>query len=138
MVATTSVVLLLNSYRYTKLSQLIDLQDYLKSFCNILPLFGFNSAKCDINIIQSFLLLTLVNEHDVESIVIKNADQFMSFIFSDNQLLDITNFPGGATGLGSFLKAYKTSETKRFFPYKWLDNHDKSREQNFPQKTPLQ
>ena len=30
------------------------------------------------------------------------------------------NFLGGATSLNSFLKAYKTKETKGFFPYEWF------------------
>ena len=34
-------------------------------------------------------------------------------------------FLGGATTLDSFLKAYKASETKGFFPYEWFDNPDK-------------
>ena len=29
-------------------------------------------------------------------------------------------FLGGATSLDSFLKAYKTSETRGFFPYEWF------------------
>ena len=40
-------------------------------------------------------------------------------------MLDIMNFLRGATSLDSFLKAYKTSETKRFFPYEWFDRPDK-------------
>ena len=35
------------------------------------------------------------------------------------------NFLGGATSLDSFLKAYRTSETKRFFPYELIDHPDK-------------
>ena len=35
------------------------------------------------------------------------------------------NFLGGATSLDSFWKAYKTSETKGFFPYKWFDQPEK-------------
>ena len=35
------------------------------------------------------------------------------------------NFLGGATSLDSFLKAYKTSETKGFFPYEGFDHTDK-------------
>ena len=31
------------------------------------------------------------------------------------------NFLGGATSLESFLKAYKTAETRGFFPYEWFD-----------------
>ena len=36
--------------------------------------------------------------------------------------MDIKNFLGGATSLDPFLKAYKSSETKRFFPYEWFDH----------------
>ena len=98
-------------------NQIFDLQDSLKRYCNVLPVFGFTSAKYDHNLIKSSLLPILVNERDIEPTVIKKANQFISFKFGDIQPLDIMNFLGGATSLDSFLKAYKTSETKRFFPY---------------------
>ena len=79
-----------------------------------LPVFGFNSAKNDLNLIKSYLLPILVNEGDIEPTVIKKTNQFISFKLGDIQLLDIMNFLGGATSLDSFLKAYKTSETKGF------------------------
>ena len=97
-------------------NQLKDLQESLERFCNVLPVFSFNSAKYDLNLIKSYLLPILVNERDIEPIVIKKANQLISFKFGDIQLLDIINFIGGATSLDSFLKALKTSETKGFFP----------------------
>ena len=106
-------------------NQLIDLQESLDRYCNVLPVFGFNSAKYDINLIKSYLLPILINERDIEPTVIKKANQFISFKFCDIQLLDIMNFPGGATSLDSFLKAYKTSETKGVFPYEWFHHPDK-------------
>ena len=36
--------------------QLIDLQEHLERYCNVLPIFGFNSAKYDLNLIKSYLL----------------------------------------------------------------------------------
>ena len=102
-------------------NQLFDLQEPFERHCNILPVFGFNSAKCDINLIKSSLLLILVNERNIEPTVIKKANQFVSFKFGDIQLLYIMNFLCDATSLDSFLKAYKTKETKNFFPYEWLD-----------------
>ena len=95
-------------------------------------MFGFNSAKYNLNSIKSYLLPILVNERDVEPTVIKKANQFISFKFGDIQLLDILNFPGGATSLDSFLKAYKTSETKGFFPYEWFDHADKMQNTELP------
>ena len=106
-------------------NQFIDLQGSLERYCNFLHVFSFNSAKYDFNLIKSYLLRILVNERDIESSVIKKANQFISFKFGDVQLLDILNFFGGATSLDSFLKAYKTSETKGLFPYEWFDHPDK-------------
>ena len=41
-------------------NQLIDLQESLERYCNVLPVFGFNSAKYDLNLIKSYLLPILV------------------------------------------------------------------------------
>ena len=51
-------------------NQLIELQEHLERYCNVLPLFGFNSAKYDINLIKSYLLPILINERNIEPIVI--------------------------------------------------------------------
>ena len=113
-------------------NQLIDLHDSLERSCIVLRVFGFNSAKYDLNLIKSYLLPNLVNERDIEPPVIKNANQFISLKFGDIQLLDVRNFLGGATSLDSFLKANKTSETKRFFPYEWFEQPDKLQNTELP------
>ena len=102
-------------------NQLIELHKHVERYCNVLPVFGFNSAEYDINLIKSYLLPILINQRNMEPTVIKKANQFVSFEFGDVHLLDIKNFLGGATSLKSFLEAYKTSETKGFFPYEWFD-----------------
>ena len=56
----------------------------------------------------------------------------VSFRFEYIQLLDIMNFLGGATSLDSFLKAYKTKETKGFFPYGWFDCPEKTNNEELP------
>ena len=56
-------------------------------------------------IIKSYLLSILVGERDIEPIVIKKVGKPASVKFSNVQLLDILNFFGSATNLGSFLKA---------------------------------
>ena len=120
------------SFWQIRKKQLIDLQQHLERYCNVLPVFGFNSAKYDLNLIKSYLLPILVNERNIEPTVIKKANQFISFKFSDIQMLDIMNFLGGATSLDSFLKAYKTLETKGFFPYEWFDHPDKMQNRGLP------
>ena len=131
MIAITKFVPQLNSIRYKK-NQLIDLQEPLECYCNVLPVFGFNSAKYDLNLIKSFLLPILVNERDIEPTVTKKANKFIWFKFGDIQLLDLMNFPGGATRLDSFLKAYDNSETKGFSTYDWFDHPDKMQNTELP------
>ena len=101
-------------------NQLIDLQEHFERYCNVLTIFGFNSAKYDINLIKSYLLPILVNEQDIDTTVTKKAKQFLSFKFGDIQLLDIMNFFGGANSCDSILKAYKAKKTEGFFPYEWF------------------
>ena len=93
-------------------NQLIDLQEHFERYCNVLLVFGFNSAKYDINLIKSHLLPILVNERGIEPTGIRKANQVVSFKFEDIQLLDFMNF----LGLDSFLKGYKTKEAEDFFP----------------------
>ena len=112
-------------------NQLIELQEHLERYCNVLPVFGFNSAKYDINLIKSNLPI-LINERNMEPTVIKKANKFVSFKFGDVQLLDIMKFLGGATSIDSFLKAYKTAETKGFFPYEWFDCPQKMNNSELP------
>ena len=113
-------------------NQLIDLQEHFERHCNVLPVFGFNSAKYDIILIKSYLLAILVYERGIEPTVIKKANQLVSFKFGDIQLLDIMNVLGGATSLDSSLKAYKTKETKGFFPYEWFDCPEKMNKKELP------
>ena len=113
-------------------NQLIEPQEHIERYCNVLPVFGFNSAKNDINLIESYLLPILINERNMEPIVIKKANQFLSFKFGDVQFLDIINFLGGATSLDSFLEAFETAETKGFFPYEWFDCPQKLNNSELP------
>ena len=50
--------------------QLIELPEHLERYCNVLPVFGFNSAKYDIKLIKSYLLPNPINEMNMEPTVI--------------------------------------------------------------------
>ena len=52
-------------------NHLIDFQEHFARYCLVLPVFGFNSAKYDINLIKSYLLPILENDRDIEPRVIK-------------------------------------------------------------------
>ena len=66
--------------------QLIDVQELLERYCNVLPVFGFNSAKYDLNLLKSYLLPIIGNEANIEPTVVRKAKQFTSFNFGDLQL----------------------------------------------------
>ena len=104
----------------------------MERYCNVLPVFGFNSAKYDPNLIKSYLMPSPVNERDIERTVIKKANQFIWLKFGDIQLLDIMNVLGGAISPDSFLKTCKTSEAKGFVPYECFDYPEKSQNTELP------
>ena len=96
---------------------------------------SYYSLQQHLNLIKSYLIPYLIRDKEQETSVIKKANDFISFKFGDVQFLDIMKFLGGATTLDSFLKAYKASETKGFFPYEWFDNPDKL---DFPGLSPYE
>ena len=81
---------------------------------------------------KSYLLPNIVNERNIELTVIKKVNPFVSLNFGDVQHMDIIIFLGGATSLDFFLKAYKTSETKTFFPYEWFDHPNRMQNTEIP------
>ena len=111
---------------------MIELQEHLERYCNVLLVFRFNSAKYDINLINSFLQPILINERNMEPTMVKRTNHLVSFKFGDVQLLEVMNFLGGATSLDSFLKAYKTAETKGFFLYERFDCPQKMNNSELP------
>ena len=69
---------------------------------------------------------------DFEPIVFKKANQFVSLKFADVKLPNLINFFGGASRFDLFLKAYKTSDTKGFFPYDWFDDPQEPKNTQLP------
>ena len=66
-------------------NQLIDLKEHLERYVNSLPVFGFNSGRCDLNLIKSYLIPYLIRDKEQETSVIKKANDFISFKFGDVQ-----------------------------------------------------
>ena len=105
---------------------------HLERYTNTLPVFGFNSGRYGINLKKPYLIPYLINEKEIEPSVIKKANDFVSFKFGDVQLLDIMKFLGGAATLDSFLKAYKASELKGYFPLSGLIHRKSLMNNNYP------
>ena len=97
-------------------NQLIELLEHLERYCNVLPVFGFNSAKYDINLIKSCLLPILINERNMETTVIEKANQIVYFKFGDVQLLDFMNFSVEQQVLTRSIELTKHQKLKVSFP----------------------
>ena len=52
-------------------NHLILMQELFERYCNTMPIFAFNSAKYDIDVIKSYLLPILVKERQIELTFIK-------------------------------------------------------------------
>ena len=65
--------------------QLIDWQEQFERHCNVLPVYGFNSANYGNNLIKSYLLPIFASERGIEPTVINKANQLVSFKFGDIQ-----------------------------------------------------
>ena len=71
---------------------LTDLMEHLERYTNTLRVFGFNSGRYEINFIKSYLIPYSINKTENEPIVIKKANDFVSFKFGGFQLVDILIF----------------------------------------------
>ena len=60
-------------------NKLIELQEHLERYCDVLPVFGFNRAKYGINLIKYYLLPLLINERYMEPTVIKKNQSICVF-----------------------------------------------------------
>ena len=96
--------------------QLIDLQQHFERYCNVMQVFGFKSAKNDLNLIETYLIPILANEEDFEPTDIKKANQFVPLKFGDIQLLDFMNFLVVPQVSTFFSKPTRQTRQKDFSP----------------------
>ena len=67
----------------TQKNQLIDLKQNLERSVSTLLVFGLNSGRYDLNLINSHLIPYLIIEKEAETMVIKKANDFISFKIGD-------------------------------------------------------
>jgi hypothetical protein len=68
--------------------------------------------------------LTRYDKPDEEEVMPLKTNSMYRVITSKTlKFLDVMNFLAAGVSLDSWLKAYKCSMTKGFFPYEWLDSY---------------
>ena len=77
--------------------------------------------------------LTKYDKPDKEEVIPLKTNSMYRVITSKTlKFLDVANFLAAGVSLDSWLKAYKCSMTKGFFPYEWLDSYDKLYQDHLP------
>ena len=117
--------------------KLTSLLGSLYHYCRQIPVFGFNSAKYDLNLVKAHLIPWLrkdvcpqKDQDTCDVSVIKKGSTYIQIGARRFKFLDISNYLAGGVSYSAFLKAYKIEEAKSYFPYEWFDHVSKL---DFPQ-----
>ena len=92
------------------------------TWLNVIPVVGFNSGKYDVNVIKPHLIKKLKDELQF---VVKKNNSFMCLQTSCFKFVDIRNYIAPGFDYATYLKAYRCSVSKGFFPYEWMTNPEK-------------
>ena len=108
----------------TKAHPLEKLQEKLELYLKELSVLGFNSGKYDINAAKNPFFAHLVKYEQVKFVIKRNYNH-MCLETLHLKFLDITNYLAPGFSYDQFLKAYECTQTKGYFPYKWVDSLEK-------------
>ena len=106
----------------------------IETFCDQLPVLGFNSSKYDLNLIKSQLTKCLNVTEDKQSYVIKKCNKYMVISTNKFRFLDVCSYLAPNVSYSQFLKCYDIQEQKQHFPYEFLDSFEKL---NYPELPPV-
>ena len=96
-----------------------------------IPVIGFNSGKYDINKVKPYLVKSLM-ENDLIKFVVKKSNAFMCITTEQLKFVDIRNYLAPGFDYATYLKVYKCTVLKGYFPYEWMDNLEKLKQTCLP------
>ena len=99
--------------------------------CEI-PVLSFNGSKYDINLMKQYLHKSLADINETVSFAIKTANSYMALKTTHFKFLDIRSYLAPNYSYDAFIKAYKCTLTKGFFPYDWSNDYNKLNETKLP------
>ena len=113
-----------DSHKGQKIHPLAQIKQLYENWLSELPLIGFNSSKFDVNLIKPSWMKALKQMDPVQFTVKKN-NMYMCLKTERLNLLNIRNYLAPGFSDDSYLKVYKCSSSKGYFPYEWLDTWTK-------------
>jgi len=128
-----------NKKTYDSRANLCGLMDKINEWIRQVPLVGFNSQRYDLNVMKAALIkcfchLNEVGEEEETSIahVVKKQDAMACIITDRLRIIDICNVIGPGYTYDGYLKAFRVSQAKGFFPYEWVDSLEKLNVSSLP------
>jgi hypothetical protein len=109
-----------------EIKKLQQLERDLKSWCTVLPVFGFNSGKYDMNIIRKHLLPYLCRSQKADLRIIKNGNTYKLVESQKLKFLDVTMYLAAGTSYDKWLRAFNVQQHKFFWPHDWFTSLDVS------------
>ena len=94
-----------------------------KTWVNQVPVFGFNSGRCDINMIKEYFAKNLAEISNVN--VAKKENSYMFLSTPNFKFLDIKSYLAPGLSYAAWCRAYGTELQKLVFPYEWFDSFEK-------------
>jgi G:T-mismatch repair DNA endonuclease (very short patch repair protein) len=110
--------------REEKKHHLYQLKQQLERYLQEFPVVGFNTGKYHVNAMKVDFFTRLVDSHKIKHTV-KWNNNFMCIKTEKLKFLDNTNYMVPGFSNSQYLNAYKCTEQKGFFPYKWMTSLDK-------------
>ena len=102
--------------RQEKKHYLFKIYQQLERHLKELPVVGFNSGKCDVSAMKVDFFAELVKSQRIKH-TMKRNNNFMCINTEALKFLVITNYMAPGFSYSQYLKAYKYTEQKGFFPY---------------------
>ena len=104
-------------------------------FISCIPILGFNSQNYDLNVMKGPLLRCLQDTEDEDfDFVVKRTNKMSCIQSRRFKFLDISNFIAPGFSYAKYLKAFKCSQQKGFYPYEYMDDLEKLKQPFLPAK----
>ena len=132
----------LNKIRYRKIIKFLEHQNDYEDEKSLysqffrwmveVPVLSFNGSKYDINLMKQYLHKSLSDINETVSFAIKKANSYMALKTQHFKFLDIRSYLAPNYSYEAFIKAYKCTLNKGYFPYDYLNDYNKLNETKLP------
>ena len=106
-----------------------------ETYCQQIPVLGFNSAKYDLNLLKTKLAKHMnLDRPNQQKFVVKKNNAYMCIANQTIRLLDLVSYLPPGTSYEKFLQTFGVNQRKAFFPYEYFSDTSVLQEPTLPPK----